>query len=306
MTRMRPRLTRTNKGSRWDIEPVHYDTCLKELLNTLPAAFFRLILGVPMRALLPMEFPLVQACRPDILGWLDDDRIGHVELQSGNDLEMHWRMLGYYVPIQRAYPRAEIVQVVLYVGDGPLRMRETLETPALRFRYRLIDARTLDPATLLASPNQADRLLAILCGANQSRSTLRRIMDGWAGLDVRQRTNAARKLLILCGLRRLEEVAREEMRRMPITADIREHRVIGPWIEKIEQGIEQGRREGREEGREEGIRSGEAKILRAVLEQRFGPLPRWAVDRIEAAGAAVLENWAVRSVSAVTLEQALE
>jgi predicted transposase/invertase (TIGR01784 family) len=68
-------------------------------------------------------------------------------------------------------------------------------------------------------------------------------------------------------------------------------------------------KEGRIEGKAEGLAEGEAKgeikgrilTLKRQLTRRFGPIPNWAIERIESANAAQLEAWAegifdVRSV----------
>jgi hypothetical protein len=52
-----------------------------------------------------------------------------------------------------------------------------------------------------------------------------------------------------------------------------------------EQGLEKGRVEGLEKGRVEGLEKGQEKgrreVLRELLEERFGPLPAPAVERLE-------------------------
>lgn len=54
----------------------------------------------------------------------------------------------------------------------------------------------------------------------------------------------------------MTQVVEEEVKEMPITVDIRENK---------------------------------QSVLRRLLEGRFGPLPVWAVERIEGAGTASLE-----------------
>jgi hypothetical protein len=56
-----------------------------------------------------------------------------------------------------------------------------------------------------------------------------------------------------------------------------------------------------EEGRKEGIRD----ILRPLLEQRFGALPDWASEKIEAADQEALEKWSILALDAPSLEDAL-
>lgn len=45
------------------------------------------------------------------------------------------------------------------------------------------------------------------------------------------------------------------------------------------------------EGEARGEARGEAKLLKHQLARRFGPLPDWAVQRIDAAGSEQIERW---------------
>jgi predicted transposase YdaD len=60
--------------------------------------------------------------------------------------------------------------------------------------------------------------------------------------------------------------------------------------------------EGRVEGRAEGRVEGEQAILRRQLVKRFGPLPAWAEQRLNAASSAQLELWSERLLDAASLE----
>ena len=81
---------------------------------------------------------------------------------------------------------------------------------------------------------------------------------------------------------------------MPITIDIMEN----PFLR---EAFEKGQLEGRQEGRQ----AGESALLCRLLEQRFGPLPAWARQQIEAAETATLETWGVRLLDATSLEDVL-
>ena len=68
------------------------------------------------------------------------------------------RMAEYSLAIYRLrgkFPR----QIVLYVGEAPLKMEDTLVGPDLQFRYRLIDVRDLDGERLRQSPQMGIMLL---------------------------------------------------------------------------------------------------------------------------------------------------
>jgi len=87
-----------------------------------------------------------------------------------------------------------------------------------------------------------------------------------AGLDPVKRGGALGQLIVLAGLRGLEETVEEEIRKMPIFNDIMDHKVLG-------REYKRGRAAGIEDGRRDGIQQGELRVLRRLLEKRLGPVP---------------------------------
>jgi hypothetical protein len=88
------------------------------------------------------------ALRLDLLGQTVDGALVHLELQSSNDAAMPFRMIEYSLGVRRLlgqFPR----QILLYVGEAPMRMENQLHGPGLAFEYRLIDIRTLNGDLLL-------------------------------------------------------------------------------------------------------------------------------------------------------------
>ncbi len=60
-----------------------------------------------------------------------------------------------------------------------------------------------------------------------------------------------------------------------------------------------------DEGRDEGSREGRFRIVLRQLTRRFGILPPWARQRLEAASSELLEIWADQLLDAASLEEAL-
>ncbi len=106
------------------------------------------------------------------------------------------------------------------------------------------------------------------------------------------------QLLILAGLRSMEEQVEQEARRMPLLNDILENRVLG---REYKRGLEEGRQEGRDEGRHEG----ELAMLRRQIEKRFGPIPPWAEQHLTTRSAAEIEDLGVRLLNAGSLDELL-
>ena len=93
---------------------------------------------------------------------------------------------------------------------------------------------------------------------------------------------------------------------MPILDDIMDNPIIGPRImARMREGIEIGRREGRQEGREEGRAEGERAVVLRQMQRRFGAIPDWAKQKIDAMSLADLQDAELRLLDAPDLEDLL-
>jgi predicted transposase YdaD len=127
-----------------------------------------------------------------------------------------------------------------------------------------------------------------------------------ARLAAAEREAALSRLLILAGLRRLEETVAREIQKMPVYIDILENKVLGPPYKKgLEEGRQEGIQEGIREGRQEGMREGELAILRRLIEKRFGAIPSWAEQRLAGRSTVELEDLSVRALDAQSIEDLL-
>jgi hypothetical protein len=120
-----------------------------------------------------------------------------------------------------------------------------------------VDIRALDGERLLASPEVGDNIVAILTRLPDRRASVRRIMERIARLGPGEREAMLKRLWILAGLRHLVQVIEEEAIKMPITEDIMNHDTIGPAAKKAV-----------------------LEVLRPQMEERFGPIPAWAEERL--------------------------
>jgi hypothetical protein len=275
-----------------------YDVALKLLLQGPAHVTMRQVIGVTVEKWLDVELPKVENPRVDLLGETAGGGLVHLELQSSNEATMPRRMAEYCLRIFRLFGRFPR-QVLVYVGEAPLRMDSELRGPDVRFRYRTIDVRSLDGDLLLDSDDVGDNVIAILTRLQDHREAVRRIVGRIAGLAAADRGAALTQLLILAGLRHLGAVVQEEVRKMPIDYNIREHEVLGPEFKKA---IEEGRVEGRAEGRVEGERT----LVGRMIEKRFGTLPRWAEERLFSQSPAELEELGIRLLDAQSLEDLLK
>ena len=274
-----------------------YDVALKTLLKGSAALTLRALTGTAVAKWLDAELPKVrkaQNLRLDLLGQTAGGQLIHIELQSGNDAAMPFRMIEYCLGIQRLFgqfPR----QILLYVGEAPMHMQNELRGPDLSFQYGLIDIRTLDGDRLLESEGVGDNVIAILAQLRDDKKAVHKIVERIAGLAIAERETALAQLMILAGLRHLAGTVEQEARNMPIDLDIRDHEVLGPMFIKAEQ-----------KGRQEGLQAGELTVLRRQIEKRFGALPSWAGEKLAAMPASELETLSERVLDAGSVDELLK
>jgi len=274
-----------------------YDAALKLLLQGRATLTMRELTGTAIAKWLDVELPKVQNLRLDLLGEAVDGGLIHLELQSSNDPAMPFRMIEYSLGVRRLFGRFPR-QILLYVGEAPMRMESELRGKHLAFQYRLIDIRTLNGDRLLESEDVGDNVIAILAQLRDHEEAVRKIVERIAGMAAAEGETALAQLTILAGLRHLARTVEQETRKMPIDLDIREHETLGPmFIEAEQKGLQKGLQEGRLEG--------ELTVLRRLLEKRFGALPRWAGDKLAALPAATLEDLSERVLDAKNIEELL-
>lgn len=267
-----------------------FDVALKLLLRPSAKRALLELADVVIEKWIDAELPKVQNTRGDLLGETASGDLVHVELQSGNDALMPLRTAEYCLGIFRVFGRFPR-QVLLYVGEPPLRMASELRGPDVLFRYRAIDIREIDGDRLLESDGVGDNVIAILAKLRDRRQALHKIVSRLAGLPPEERREALDQLLILAGLRKLAGVVKEEMNAMPIQIDLMENEVIADYYNR---------------SRQEGVHEGEIAILRRQIEKRLGVMPEWAQQRLAGRTTEQLEQLSVRLLDAGTLEELLK
>ena len=281
-----------------------YDVVLKLLLQGSARQTLLQVTHMPIVQWLNVELPeVVRNTRIDLLGQTAAGELIHLELQSNHEEEMPLRMAEYCLRIYRStgkLPR----QILLYVGHAPLRMQSALTGTALSYQYQLVDIRTLDGDDLLASPNIGDNVLAVLGRLRNQREAVQLIVARIAAVEAPERELLLRQLLILAGLRRLEEVVEGEAKKMPILESILDNRVLGREYKRgLKEGKEEGKEEGKHEGRAEGRHEGERKVISRQIERRFGPLSESATQKLAAMQEAQLGDLSLRLLDAQSLDE---
>src|SRR5580658_10493772 len=111
---------------------MRYDLLLKLIFQEAITGLLR-VLELPAAVdYLTVEFPKRSKALPDLVVRLTDGRILHIEFQSKNDPRIAWRCLEYWQLISEQWPGLEVVQVVIYLGDGPLTMTSDITLGDMR------------------------------------------------------------------------------------------------------------------------------------------------------------------------------
>jgi hypothetical protein len=275
-----------------------YDATLKTILVRPGSSVLTAIAGVDRLTWLNVETPLVRNLRVDMLGWSGDGELVEIEFQSTNDDDLPVRMGEYLFATGRVHRRLPR-QIVLYVGNAPMRMANGIAGTDFWLRYHLVDVRDLDGEALLASANPGDNIIALLTRLGERTDTVLRILERIAAAPDAERSRAMAELLILACLRKRDGAVREEAKKMPILNDIMDSEIFGPLIR---QGRAEGRAEGRVEGEVEGRVKGQVALLLRLMEKRFGAVPRRYRTRLAALAPAELESVGLRLMDAERIE----
>jgi hypothetical protein len=259
-----------------------YDVALKNILTRPGSSILAQLTGASSLKWINVEAPKVSNRRVDLLGELPDGNLVHIELQSRNERDFPLGMAEYLFGIRRRcgkLPR----QVVLYVGEAPLRMKDRIEGPDVSVRFHLVDIRDLDGERLLASADIGDNVLAVLTRLSEQPKAVRRILERIGAAQPEERDTALAELLILARLRRLSDEVIKEAGKMALSQEIMHNEVFAPLL-----------RQGRAEG--------QLEMLRSQIEKRFGKIPPAVTQRLAALKPAQLKRAGLRLLDAQRIE----
>ena len=76
----------------------------------------------------------------------------------------------------------------------------------------------------------------------------------------------------------MEETVSDRLKKVGMI-DVMENKVLGPLIR---QQFEQGEQKGRSEGKQVGRQVGRQDLLQEQLTEKFGSLPVWVLQRLQA------------------------
>jgi len=259
-----------------------YDQLLKTIFFDAMPALLRLIGCAPVLQYLNVEFPPRHKMVADVVALLADGKILHLEFQVTNDPDMLWRCYHYYGSISQRWPKAEVIQVVVYLGNDPIAMSSAIDRPSCKYFFDILNLQDVPADVFLESEKDAERILAVVSKSEDPRATIRQILSSWKGMPENELRENIERLRTLSQLRKHEIMTVEEVKGMPFEIDVTESELY-------------------QLGREDGIAKGAAQILSRLLERRFGPLPQSVRDRLDRASHTELEQWTDRVSDAHSL-----
>ncbi|HEY3741220.1 MAG TPA: DUF4351 domain-containing protein, partial [Bryobacteraceae bacterium] len=158
------------------------------------------------------------------------------------------------------------------------------------FHFEILNLQEIPAEVFLASPRDAERILAVVSKSEDPRGTIRKILASWKGMPENELHENIERLRTLSQLRKNQIMTVEEVNRLPFEIDVTETELY-----------QLGKEAGLQRGEQRGIAKGAASILSRLLVRRFGPLPEHLRDRLEHATRDQLEQWTDRAADARAL-----
>ncbi len=228
-----------------------YDISLKDVFSGLEMEFTKAFLGFEIKEAkaLNIELQKIEEVKADyvckIKDTSDKEFILHIEFQSDNHKQMHFRMLRYLTELHKKY-KLPVIQFVLYVGREKLRMKNKIEfenhQTKINYEYKIVDTSKLDCEYFLNSNSEDLVVLAVLCDFKDKdkREVIHKItkkLEELCNGDYKRFRDQFLKVEVLSNLRNLTDIVKEE--EMMITDKIRVENLPSYQI-GLSQGIYDG------------------------------------------------------------------
>lgn len=189
----------------------------------------------------------------------EEEFIFHLEFQKGNDRNMAKRMASYDFMLHLKY-NANVIGMVIYIGEKPMKMDDTVSFNDNYYRCEVMDIRKIDAELFLKSDKARETVLAILGSykMEDSRIIIQKILARLHELlphSPAELKDRLKELEIVSQLRSkiIQEQILEEEKNMPIHFDIKKDlRYQQGLAEGMTKGVQKGERRGKREGRREG------------------------------------------------------
>lgn len=198
-----------------------YDKIIKENIEAVMESIVRNVLHIKVASMeeLPDDIQHTKERKPDVLKKVTDE-LGktfalQIEFQVADEPDMVFRMLEYYVMLERKY-RIPVRQFVIFLGTDVPKMKTTLNRERLKFSFPLITFSTLNYHLFLNSDKPEEIILSILADFenDEPKVVLKQIVSRIeettkSGLTLGRYFN---QLRVLAQLRKLEIELKDAMK----------------------------------------------------------------------------------------------
>ncbi len=217
----------------------------------------------------------------------DNKIIFLTEIQAQNLDDFALRNLEYLVSATRQY-NMPVYQVMFYIGQDPLSMKDTYElNDVLFYKFKIINFSSLDTNLFLNQPNIYIKLLSILTKDGKETDALTHTLKAISRMpNQRARVEAINILTTLSNLRKesiikINNIIKEN--NMPI--------IINPEDTDFYRiGLNKGKAEGKVEGK--------AETLQKLINVKFGSIDQSLAAKIEQATIEELDHYLINFVTA--------
>ena len=256
-----------------------FDKIMKEIVEKIFRPLIEQKLGVKIVKSIPLKEKMQTTVEVEmdffyeIITDTGEHFILHIEFESGNNLEMIYRVGEYHGMSQRR-TKLPIRHFVVYLGLEPPTMRTSLKPEEVFTGFNLLNVRTLDTNKLLSSQIPEEVLMAVLANypPDEAEIVLRKIVENLKKLVRNKRVlkKYINQLMMLSRLRKIESLTIKITEEMPIHYDYESDTLY-------RKGTEKGHKEGLEEGIEKGRAEEAAKkdytfVRNTLLNRAIVPL----------------------------------
>jgi predicted transposase/invertase (TIGR01784 family) len=254
-----------------------YDISLKKMIAGLEGAFTELFLGFKIKEAsepLNVELAKIEEKKADFVCKIIDENekksILHIEFQTSNHKEMHFRMLRYLTELYKKY-ELPIIQLVIYLGKEKMVMEDNIKfeikDTKIDYKYKLVNIKEINCERLINSNNSNLVVLGILCDFKNKdvKDVIRKILKKLEELcknDNNELNNKIFKLEVFSKLRNLTEIVKKEEEMLEDTIKMQD---LPSYAFGLDRGLEEGREEGIQIGQKKGIEKEKLEIAKNLI-----------------------------------------
>jgi hypothetical protein len=241
--------TAKNKAFSFKKEGNAYDKILKENIEKIFRPLIEKRLGIkigkaiPLREKMQTTVELEMDFFYEIVSLEGNPFILHLEFESGNNLEMVYRV-GEYHGMSLRRKKLPIRHIVVYLGNETPTMRTQLKPEEVYTGFELLNVKTIDKDEFLSSQVPEVVLMAVLANykPEETENIIRQILVSLKKLVGNKKTlkKYVNQLMMLSRLRKIEGLTVKIAEEMPIHIDIETDTL---YIRGTEKGVEKERRQ---------------------------------------------------------------